>query len=101
MAKQNLFVKNLKNISKSINSLLERNLNKLKFNNLKIIVSNNKIILTFVALFILFVTYLLVPTFYIIDNNIFTDIDTITLADDSYEYSVIYTASWPFHEDSL
>ncbi len=62
MSKSNSFVKNLKNISKSINSLLERNLNKLKFNNLKIVASNNKTILTFVALFILFVSYLLVPT---------------------------------------
>ena len=64
MTKQNSFVKNFKNISKSINSLLEQNLNKLKFDNLKIIASNNKIILTVVALFILFVTYLLLPTFY-------------------------------------
>jgi len=64
MTKPNSFVKNLKNINKSINSLLERNLNKLKFDNLKIVASNNKIILTFVALFILFVSYLLVPTFH-------------------------------------
>ena len=64
MTKQNPFVKNLKNISKSINSLLERNLNKLKFDNLKILAGNNKIILTVVALFILFISYLLVPTFY-------------------------------------
>ena len=64
MTKPNSFVKNLKNISKSINSLLERNLNKLKFDNLKILASDNKIILTVVALFILFVSYLLAPTFY-------------------------------------
>ena len=64
MTKLNPFVKNLKNISKSINSLLERNLNKLKFDNLKILASSNKIILTFVAVFILFVSYILVPTFY-------------------------------------
>ena len=64
MTKPNTFVKNLKNINKSINSLLERNLNKLKFDNLKIVASNNKFILTFVALFFLFVSYLLVPTFY-------------------------------------
>ena len=64
MAKQNSFVKNLKNISKSINSLLEQNLNKLKFDNFKILASNNKIILTVVAVFIFFISYLLVPTFY-------------------------------------
>ena len=64
MAKQNSFVKNLKNISKSINSLLEQNLNKLKFDNFKILASNNKIILTVVAVFIFFISYLLVPTFF-------------------------------------
>ena len=64
MTKPNPFFKILENINKSINSLLERNLNKLKFDNLKIVVSNNKIILTFVALFILFVSYLLLPTFH-------------------------------------
>jgi len=64
MTKQNSFVKNFKNISKSINSLLEQNLNKLKFDNFKILASNNKIILTVVAVFIFFISYLLVPTFY-------------------------------------
>ena len=64
MTKSNQLVKSLKNINKAINSLLERNLNKLKFDNLKIVASNNKIILTFVALFILFFSYILVPTFY-------------------------------------
>ena len=64
MTKPNKLVKSLKNINKSINSLLERNLNKLKFDNLKILASSNKIILTFVAVFVFFVSYLLLPTFY-------------------------------------
>ena len=64
MTKPNQFVKSFKNINKLINSLLERNLNKLKFDNIKILASNNKIILTFVAVFVFFVFYLLVPTFY-------------------------------------
>ena len=64
MTKSNLLIKNLKNINKSINSLLERNLNKLKIENLKILVSNNKILLTFVALLISFIFYILAPTFY-------------------------------------
>ena len=34
MRKKNLFFKNLKNINYLINNLLEKNLNKLKFNNL-------------------------------------------------------------------
>ena len=64
MTKSKQLVKSLKNINKTINSLLERNLNKLKFNNLKSLVSNNKIILSFVAVFVFFVSYLLLPTFY-------------------------------------
>ena len=64
MSKSNLFVKFLKNINKSINSLLEKNLNKLKLNNLINLFKNFKIILLFVALFILTTSYLLLPTFY-------------------------------------
>ena len=64
MSKSNLFVKFLKNINKSINSLLEKNLNKLKLNNLINLSKNNKIILLFVALFILTSSYLVAPTFF-------------------------------------
>ncbi len=64
MSKTNLFVKNLKNINKFINNLLEKNLNKLNFKNISYLFKNNKIILTFVALFIVFISYLLLPTFY-------------------------------------
>ena len=64
MTKPNLFVKKLKNIGKSINSLLEQNLNKLKFDNLKILARNNKIILSVVAVFFFLISYLLLPTFY-------------------------------------
>ena len=64
MTKSNPFFKNLNNINKAINSLLERNLNKLKFDNIKLFASNNKIILTVVALFVLFISYISIPTFY-------------------------------------
>ena len=64
MSKSRLILKFFKNINKSINSLLEKNLNKLKFSNLINLFKNNKIILTFVALFILFISYLVLPTFY-------------------------------------
>jgi hypothetical protein len=64
MRKTNFFVKYLNNISKLINSLLEKNLNKINFENLSYLFKNNKIILTFVALFIIFISYLLLPTFY-------------------------------------
>ena len=64
MRKTNFFVKYLNNISKFINSLLEKNLNKINFKNLVYLFKNNKIILTFVALFVIFISYLLLPTFY-------------------------------------
>ena len=64
MRKTNFFVKYLKNISNFINSLLEKNLNKLNSKNISFLFKNNKIILTFVALFVTFLSYLLLPTFY-------------------------------------
>ena len=64
MSKTNFFVKHLKNINNFINNLLEKNLNKLNSKNLSYLIKNNKIILTFVALFVIFVSYLLLPTFY-------------------------------------
>ena len=64
MSKTNFFVKHLKNINIFINNLLEKNLNKINFKNLSYLFKNNKIILTFVALFIIFISYLLLPTFY-------------------------------------
>ncbi len=64
MSKTNFFVKHLKNINIFINNLLEKNLNKLNFKNLSFLLKNNKIILTFVALFVIFISYLLLPTFY-------------------------------------
>jgi len=64
MRKTNFFIKYLKNISNFINSLLEKNLNKLNFENLSFLFKNNKIILTFVAVFVVFISYLLLPTLY-------------------------------------
>ena len=64
MRRTNFFVKYLKNINNFINSLLEKNLNKLNFKNLSNLLKNNKLILTFVALFVIFISYLLLPTFY-------------------------------------
>ncbi len=64
MIKRKFFLKYLINISSLINSLLEKNLNKLNFNNFSFLFKNNKIILTFVALFVIFISYLLLPTFY-------------------------------------
>ena len=64
MIKTKFFLKYFKNINNSINSLLEKNLNKLNFKNLNYLFKNNKLILIFVAVFVLFVSYLLIPTFY-------------------------------------
>ena len=64
MSKTNFFVKHLKNINNFINNLLEKNLNKLNSKNLSYLIKNNKIILTFVALVVILVSYLLLPTFY-------------------------------------
>ena len=64
MSKTKSFLKYFKNIINSINSLLENNLNKLNFKNLGYLFKNNKLILIFVAVFVLFVSYLLIPTFY-------------------------------------
>ncbi len=64
MRKTNFLVKYLNNISKLINNLLEKNLNKINFKNLSYLIKNNKLILTFVALFVIFLSYLLLPTFY-------------------------------------
>lgn len=64
MSKTNFFVKHLKIINNFINNLLEKNLNKLNFKNFSYLFKNNKIILTFVALFVIFVSYLLLPTFF-------------------------------------
>ncbi len=64
MRKINLFIKYFKNINQFINNLLEKNLNKLNFKNLVKLFKNNKIILTFVTLLVIFISYLLLPTFY-------------------------------------
>ena len=64
MSKSNFFFKYLKYINYFINNLLEKNLNKLNLKNFRYLLKNHKIILTFVALFIVFLSYLLIPTFY-------------------------------------
>ena len=64
MSKTNFFLKYLKSTIKFINNLLEENLNKLNFKNIGFLLKNNKIILTFVAVFVIFISYLLLPTFY-------------------------------------
>ena len=64
MNKHNYFVKFLIKINNFINSLLERNLNKLNVANLKKILINNKIFLTTGLLIILFLSYLSIPNIF-------------------------------------
>ena len=64
MSKTNSFNKFLKNINNSINNLLEKNLNKLKLENLIKLTSSNKIILSFVALLLISLSYLVIPSFF-------------------------------------
>ena len=64
MSKNYFFIKLLKNSNNYINNLLEKNLNKLKYTNIINFALSHKIVLSFVALSILFVSYLLIPTFY-------------------------------------
>jgi hypothetical protein len=64
MNRQNHFVKILLKINNFINSLLEKNLNKLNVNNLKKTLINNKIFLTIFFVLILFLSYLSIPNIY-------------------------------------
>ena len=61
MNKLNYFVKFFKKFNLSINSLLEKYLNKLKLKNLSNILRSNKVSMTFVAVVILFLLYLSIP----------------------------------------
>ena len=64
MNRHNFFVKFLNKINSFINSLLERNLNKLNSNNLKKLLINNKIFLSIVVAIILFFSYLSIPNIF-------------------------------------
>ncbi len=64
MRKHNYFVKFLKKINLSINNLLEKYLNKLKFSNLLNIARSNKVFLAFVTITILSLSYLSIPHIY-------------------------------------
>ena len=64
MSKDNHFVKLLKKINLTINSLLKNYLNKLNFNNLTNIARSNKVFLAFVTITILSLSYLSIPHIY-------------------------------------
>ncbi len=64
MKTSNFFARFLKNLSNSINSLLEKYLNKLNINNFKRLLLNNKIFFSIVAAIILFFSYISLPNIY-------------------------------------
>jgi hypothetical protein len=64
MSKQNNYIKFLKKIYLSINSLLEKNLNKLNFKKISNKAITNKVFLTFIILSIVFFSYILIPHTY-------------------------------------
>ena len=64
MNRHNYFVKILIKINNFINSLLEKNLNKLNVTNLKKILINNKIFLATVLVTVLFFSYLSIPNIF-------------------------------------
>jgi len=64
MSKHNYFVIFLKKINLSVNSLLQKYLNKLNFSNLSNIGRSNKVFLTFAILIVLFLSYLSIPYTY-------------------------------------
>ena len=64
MRNHNFFVTFLKKVYLLINNLLKKYLNKLNSNNLSYLARSKKIFITFVALIILFLSYLLIPNIY-------------------------------------
>ncbi len=64
MSKSNFIVKYFVNINKSINKLLEKNLNRLNLHNLTTVIKSNKIFISGVVLAILFFSYLSLPNIY-------------------------------------
>ena len=64
MIKHNYFVKFIKKINLIINRLITKNLNKLNSINFLKITKSNKLFLSLVALFLLFMSYLLIPNIY-------------------------------------
>ena len=93
MKKHNNFVKLLKKINLSINSLLENYLNKLKFNNFTNIIQSNKVLLSFVASIILFLSYLSVPHIHNkydikseLENQIYNKFGLTLISSNDYKY---------------
>ena len=93
MRKHNNLVKFLKKVNLTVNSLLEKYLNRLKFLNLRNIGKSNKVLLIFVILIIFFLSYLSIPHAYNktaikkeLENQILDKFGLHLIASKNYKY---------------
>ena len=108
MSKNNHFVKFFKKIYLSINRLLEKYLNKLNPNNLSNILRSNKVFVTFVAIIILFLSYLSIPHVYNkveiqkkLENQLFDKFGLDFNFTESFEYNFYPRPHFIIEESSI
>ena len=108
MSKNNHFVKFFKKIYLSINRLLEKYLNKLNPNNLLNILRSNKVFVTFVAIIILFLSYLSIPHVYnktevqkVLENQLFDKFGLNFNFTQSFEYNFYPRPHFIVEESSI
>ena len=108
MNTSNFFARFLKNLSKSINSLLEKYLNKLNINNFKRLLLNNKIFFSIVAAIILFFSYISLPNIYNQDkisrelqSNIFNKLNLEFYFSNGLEYKFLPRPHFVAKETSI
>ena len=108
MNTSNFFARFLKNLSKSINSLLEKYLNKLNINNFKRLLLNNKIFFSIVAAIILFFSYISLPNIYNQDkistelqSNLFNKLNLEFYFSNELEYKFLPRPHFVIKESSI
>ena len=108
MKTSNFFARFLKNLSKSINSLLEKYLNKLNINNFKRLLLNNKIFFSIVAAIILFFSYISLPHIYNQDkisrelqSNLFNKLNLEFYFSNELEYKFLPRPHFVIKESSI
>ena len=108
MKTSNFFARFLKNLSKSINSLLEKYLNKLNINNFKRLLLNNKIFFSIVAAIILFFSYISLPNIYNQDkistelqSNLFNKLNLEFYFSNELEYKFLPRPHFVIKESSI
>ena len=108
MNTSNFFARFLKNLSKLINSLLEKYLNKLNINNFKKLLLNNKIFFSIVAAIILFFSYISLPNIYNQDkistelqSNLFNKLNLEFYFSNELEYKFLPRPHFVIKESSI